>query len=249
LRAATIAGSVVGLSGQITLERGGQRYSLRMGEPVYVDDTVQVPGDAKLKLRMSDGSILSLAPGTVMRIDAYVVDGSGRRQAAGLSLGQGLLRSVTAPVDRPASFEVNTAVGTASVRSTDWFVDAVPSSEQVSVLTGSVSLASRTTGRAATIPAGWGTRLDAGRDPEPPRVWTPAEFAELIARTEGGASPAPPPGPGYYPYPPGGSPYYPPGGIIQIPIPLPGGDGYHPRPDGPGGDGRRYPGGRDSFPR
>src|SRR5437763_8794468 len=172
---------------------------------------------------MSDGSILSLAPSSNLRIDNFVVDGAGRRQAAGFSMGQGLLRSVTAPVDRPASFEVNTAVGTAAVRSTDWFVDALPGQEQVSVLNGSVALASRATGRAVTIPPSATSRLFAGRDPEPPRALTPGEISALLSRTEGagaGVPPAPPP-PGYYPPappPPGG--YYPPlfpGGVIVIP--------------------------------
>ncbi len=247
-----MAGSVVGLAGLVILDRGGQRYSPRLGDPVYVDDTLEVPAGAKMKLQMSDGSVLALAPGTVLRIDAYVVNSYGQRQSAGLSLGQGLLRSVTAPVDRPAAFEVNTAIGNAGARSTDWFVEAVPGYQQVAVLTGSVLLTSRATGGAVTIPAGWGTRLDAGQGPMPPRVWNPAEFAALIARTEGAAAPgvpAPPPGGGYYP--PGGDPYppgyYPPGGtpypgIIQIP--LPGGGGYHPRPDGDRHQGGRDQGGR-----
>jgi hypothetical protein len=221
--AQTAAGSVVGASGQTGVARGGQRLPLPIGAPVYVGDTIDVGADGKLKLRMADGSILSLAPSSNLRIDNYLVDGAGRRQGAGLSMGQGLLRSVTAPVDRPASFEVNTAVGTAAVRSTDWFVDAAPGQEQVSVLGGSVALSSRATGRAVTIPAGATSRLLPGRDPEPPRALTPGEIQALLARTEGagaGVPPAPPP-PGYYPpAPPPPGYYYPPtypGGVIVIP--------------------------------
>src|SRR5204862_5592253 len=102
--AANLAGAVVGLGGAVTVDRGGQRYSLGIGDPVYTDDTVQVAAGAKLKLRMSDGSILSLAPDSVMRIDAYAVDRNGQRQSAALSMVQRLLPSVTAPVNRPASF-------------------------------------------------------------------------------------------------------------------------------------------------
>ena len=239
--AQTAAGSVVAVSGQTSVQRGGQQLPLAIGAPVYVGDSVQVGADGKLKLRMSDGSVLSLAPSSNLRIDNYLVDGTGRRQSATLSMGQGLLRSITAPVDRPASFEVDTAVGASAVRSTDWFVDAASGQEQVSVLSGSVALTSRATGRAVTIPAGATSHLYAGRDPEPPRALSSAESASLISRTEGGAAavprapqppaggyyppappapgggyyqPAPPPYPGYYP-PPGG--VYPGGGIIVIP--------------------------------
>ena len=223
-QAQTLAGSVVGASGQTSAQRGGQQVALAIGAPIYVGDTVQTGADGKLKLRMNDGSVLSLAPSSNLRVDNYLVDGSGRRQGATLSVGQGLLRSVTAPVDRPASFEVDTAIGTAAVRSTDWFVDTASGQEQVSVMSGSVVLASRATGRSVVIPQGSGSRLFAGRDPEPPRQLSPAEFSGLIGRTEGAAGGAPPPARppagGYYPparppaggyYPPAPSPYYPPG--------------------------------------
>jgi ferric-dicitrate binding protein FerR (iron transport regulator) len=225
--AANLAGSVVGLSGAVGLDRNGQRYTLRIGDPVYTDDTLQVASNAKLKLRLNDGSILSLAPGSTLRIDTFVADGGGRRQSAIVSLGQGLLRSVTAPAGQPAAFEVNTAVGISGVRSTDWFVEAGPGYQQVAVLSGSVSLTSRATGRGVVVPAGAGTRLEAGRDPAPPSPVSPGEFAVLIAQTDDSV-PAAVPAPGGYP-PPG---YYPPGPVIQIP--FPGGGGYRPRPE-PGG--------------
>src|SRR5947208_14607634 len=78
--AQSVAGSVVGASGQTGVSRGGQRLPLPIGAPVYVGDTVEVGPDGKLKLRMADGSILSLAPSSNLRIDSYLVAGSGRRQ-------------------------------------------------------------------------------------------------------------------------------------------------------------------------
>jgi hypothetical protein len=137
-----------------------------------------------LKLRMADGSVISVAAGTRLTIAAYGVDGAGQRQDARLSLTQGLLRAVVAPVEHPASFEVDTAVGAAAVRSTDWFVEGSATAMQVGVLTGSVEMISAATKHRETIPARWGARLEAGRDPVPPRVWSPAEFAAVIARTD-----------------------------------------------------------------
>jgi len=218
--AAASAGSVIGLSGTCTVERGGQRFGLAIGTPVEVGDTLQVPPDGKLKLRMADGSILSLAAGSVMRIDSYAVDPGGQREGAGMSMGQGLIHAITAPVSRPASFEINTAVGTAAVRSTDWFIESGPAGSTVAVQSGGVLLASRATGHGVLVPQGSGSTVAPGRDPAPPRPWSAAEFAALLARTElGGPGGAPPP-PAYPPgsYPPG---YYPPG--------------YYPGPYGPGG--------------
>jgi hypothetical protein len=184
LALAAPAGTVVGLSGTCVVESGGTRSPLKIGQPVQVADTVDVPAEGKLKLRMSDGSVISVAAGTRMTIAAFTIDSAGQRQDAHLSLGQGLLRAVVAPVERPASFEVDTAVGTAAVRSTDWFVEASATAMQVGVLSGSVDMTSAVTKRRETIPARWGARLEAGRDPVPARVWSKAEFDAVIARTD-----------------------------------------------------------------
>ena len=183
LALAAPAGTVVGVFGGCFVDSGGSRSPAKIGQPVQGGDTVDVAADGKLKLRMSDGSVISVAAGTRMTIAAYGVDAAGQRQDAHLSLGQGLLRAVVAPVERPARFEVDTAVGTAAVRSTDWFVEASGGSMQVGVLSGSVDMTSAATKRAVTIPARWGGRLEGGRDPVPPRVWSPAEFDAVIART------------------------------------------------------------------
>jgi hypothetical protein len=178
------AGTVVGVSGSCFVQSGGQRAPLRMGQPVQVADTVDVPADGKLKLRMTDGTVVSVAAGTQMTISAYVTDAGGQRQDGKLSLAQGLLHAVVSPMGRPASFEVDTAVGTAAVRGTDWFIEALPGSAQVGVLEGSVNLTSAATKRSETVPARWGARLEAGRDPVPARLWAPAEFQAVITRTE-----------------------------------------------------------------
>ena len=88
------------------------------------------------------------------------------------------------PFAHALGFEVNTAVGTAAVRGTDWFIEASPGAAQVGVLEGSVSLTSAATRRTETIPARWGARLEAGRDPVPARVWSPAEFQAVIKEVE-----------------------------------------------------------------
>jgi hypothetical protein len=178
------AGNVVGVTGDCTVQSGGVSRPLTLGQPVQVGDTVAVGANGKLKLRMGDGSIVSLAANSQMTVAAYAVDSSGNREGATLSMDHGLLHAVVAPVDHVAAFEVKTAVGTAAVRSTDWFVEAVPGSDQVGVLAGSVVLTSAATGRSVDIPAHWGGRLEAGRDPTPPRVWFQREFDAFLARTD-----------------------------------------------------------------
>jgi hypothetical protein len=93
------------------------------------------------------------------------------------------LRAVVTALQSPSHFEVDTATGVAAVRSTDWFIEARPGSTQVGVLEGRVSLKSVASGKEIVIPARWGARVEAGRDPVPARVWTAAEFDDFIRRT------------------------------------------------------------------
>ncbi|MGD9616216.1 MAG: FecR domain-containing protein [Alphaproteobacteria bacterium] len=178
------AGTVIGISGDCFVVGSGRSVSLTLGQPVHIGDVLDVTASAKLKLRMADGSIVSVASGSRVTIRAYAVDAAGRLQDAALSLGRGLLRAIVAPVTGPARFEVDTAVGTAAARSTDWFVEAFPTSMQVAVLSGAVVMTGAATGASVAIPARWGARLESGRDPVPPRVWSQAEFDAVIARTE-----------------------------------------------------------------
>lgn len=177
------AGTVVGLSGPCSVEHNGKRHALTLGKPVYLSDTVSVPSNGRLKLRMQDGSVISIAAKSQLKIAQYQVNASGERENAHLSLIKGLIRAIVTHFDHPAEFEVDTAVGTAAVRSTDWFVEALPKSMQVGVLKGSVRLTSAATGRSATVPARWGARVETGLDPVPPRLWSRAEFDSVIART------------------------------------------------------------------
>jgi hypothetical protein len=196
--AGPLAGSVVGLTGQVLVDRGGQRYGLRLGDQVFVDDTLTVPGGAKVKPRMNDGSVLSLAENTTLRIDAYAVNSSGQRQSAAVSRGGGLIRAITAPGSQPSGFEVNTAVSTSGARSTDWFAGVLtaapppgsrlsgspPGSAFVVVSGGTVAFTSRATGRSVLIQPRYGSEVVPGQDPRPPVLHTQAEFDRLTARTD-----------------------------------------------------------------
>jgi hypothetical protein len=181
--AAPQAGEVLALFGPCFVVIEVRKTLLKPGDAVHVGDTVDVGAGAKLRLRMNDGSVITIASGGHLTIVAYRVGDHGESREATLSLGQGLLRAVVSTFKGPPHFEVKTATGVAAVRSTDWFIEARPGATQVGVLEGRVSLKSVATGKEIFVPARWGARVEAGRDPVPARVWTGAEFDDFIART------------------------------------------------------------------
>ncbi len=178
--AAAPAGVVLALDGSST----AHGHALQRGEAVQVGDMVDVSAGGHVKLRMIDGSVISLAPGSSMTLTRYQVVGALRD--ARLLLAQGVLRVVVTPVGGPSTFEVTTQVGTASVRSNaaDWFVRAQSGSGQVGVLTGTVAFTSAATRRSVSIPAHWGARLEVGLQPVPPRVWGKMDFSPVIRLTD-----------------------------------------------------------------
>jgi hypothetical protein len=173
------AGTVVALTGSCSV----YARVLERGDGIEVNDTVDVPADSNLKLQMADGTLISVAPESRLTVASYSVGETGRHTM--LVLTQGLLRALVPPTAGPLTFDVSTPVGLASLRSAaaDWFVRAEAGSAQVGVLTGAVDFASAATGESVSIPAHWGTRLEAGRSPMMPRMWAQMEFEAVIRLT------------------------------------------------------------------
>jgi hypothetical protein len=176
------AGEVLAIKGDCFATTAGQRHLLKLGDAVAVGDEVEVPDGGKLKLRMIDGSVIAAASASRLTIRSYDADPQHRDVV--LALTTGLLRAVVAPVSQPSRFEVDGATGVAAVRSTDWFVEVQKGTMQVGVVEGRVALISAATKGTVNIPARWGARLEAGRDPVTPRVWSREEFDAVIARTD-----------------------------------------------------------------
>lgn len=177
--AATPAGTVVDVSGSAT-DHG---RVLNRGGTVQIGDTLDVPPGGNLRLQMADRSVISLAPDSTMTLASYSIDSSGRDVR--LALTRGALRAQVTSDTGPSTFEISTAGGTASVDSApaDWFIKAQPDSAQVGVLAGTIDLRSAVTGQSVSIPARWGTRLEKGLAPVPPRVWLQREFNAVIRLT------------------------------------------------------------------
>jgi hypothetical protein len=173
------AGTVIGVSGSCT-DHG---HLLNQDDAVQIGDTLEVPAGGNLKLRMVDGSVISVAPNSSVTVATYNIDGSGRDTK--LLLTQGVLRAQVTSVEGPSKFEVSIPVGTASVHSdsADWFIKAEAGSAQVGVLAGTVDLTSTPTGQSVSIPPHWGTRLETGLDPVLPRVWLQREFNAVTRLT------------------------------------------------------------------
>jgi hypothetical protein len=178
--AANAVGMVVDTSGPCKTQVG----SLRPGGAVNVGDAIDVPLGARLKLRMTDRSVVSFGSGTRLAVASYETGATSRHVI--LVISQGLLRLTVPEIAGESSFEVATPAGSARMRSSsgDWFIDFEAGVVQVATLSGNVTLTGTATKRSVSIPTRWGTRLQAGFDPMLPRTWGQVEFDGFFRRTE-----------------------------------------------------------------
>jgi hypothetical protein len=179
---APVAGQILTTKGQCFAERDGKRESLASGAEVHVGDVVDVPDGAKMKLRMIDGTVISVGSGSRITISSYESDAAHRDVK--LDLAAGILRAVVTKMKGTTRYEIDTATGVAAVRGTDWFLVATRESTQVGVLGGVVDLSSKATHHAVRVLCGLGSRVDAGQDPLPPRIWLQVEFDAVMDRTD-----------------------------------------------------------------
>src|SRR6202035_1223755 len=82
---------------------------IHVAQPALSQQIAELPAGARLKLRMGDGSVISLTSGSRMTIHTFGIDAGGQKRDAKLILTNGLLRAVVSPVSQPSIFEVDFA--------------------------------------------------------------------------------------------------------------------------------------------
>ncbi|MET0682389.1 MAG: FecR family protein [Casimicrobiaceae bacterium] len=177
-----VIGSVLAVRGSVFADSGAGSQALTTNAPLHRGDTV-VSSAGKVKIALHDGSIISVAENTRLRLaDHENTPGSVK---ARIKLISGALRLFVARITPTGTFEIETETAIAAVRGTDWVIEATPERTAVAVLRGVVAV----TGRAAQAPAtvmlrspGHGTDVRVGSAPTPAKPWGASRLADLLAR-------------------------------------------------------------------
>lgn len=178
----TAVGRIGRISGEVTLVRGAQTLSASSGMPVRQDDAVETGANGRAEIVYEDGSTVVLGSGTAVSIARYAPPAAGPGTAL-LDLIDGILRVTLSAGRQWQSFEVRSATAVASVRSTDWIVDAGRASTAVFVVDGVVAVDSRVGLGGIVLAAGQGTDVPAGEAPAAPKTWGQARVDDVLART------------------------------------------------------------------
>ena len=180
-------GSVSELVGQCLVSRHGETEPrpLTLGAELYEGDSVRTAAGARLKLEFIDGSVVQLGEGTELALEWFLYAPEEQTQNVLLQASAGIFRVIAELLLPRSAFVVQTATAAASVRGTDWIVEAAPGATAIVVLDGRVAVRNA----AAAVPGevvlqpGEGTTVEAGLAPRPPSVWGDARRNSFIART------------------------------------------------------------------
>lgn len=123
LAEAGIAGRVQFVAGDVRLvDAGGKQSPLRKGQDVNEGDTLLSGTNGTAQLKMIDGAIVALRPGTELKVIDYVFnDAEDGKESASFSLVKGGLRAITGAIGRTNKEKVKIATPTATIgiRGTD----------------------------------------------------------------------------------------------------------------------------------
>jgi hypothetical protein len=177
-------GRVAEKSGFVTLTRDDRTRVVPVGAPVSAGDRVVTAADGRVEIAFRDGTVLVIGPASEVIIADYQVDGGGHRLRALLSLLGGILRSTVAEAPEGGKFDVETRVAVASVRSTEWVIEAENREHTaVFVVDGVVEVVSKSENTGVRVEAGYGTDVFAGKAPTPPKQWGKKRVDAVLART------------------------------------------------------------------
>ena len=181
------AGEVVLLRGTATVTQDGRTLKLYRGASVLVGDQLRTGNNARLKLRMIDGTDIALGENSEFIVHAYELDTDAGIGKATLELTRGFFRAITGKITklREKSFQVKTPLAVIGVRGTDFWGEQSASRFRVAMLSGTAIVVSNDYGSVEITEAGLGTEVTApGQAPRAPFRWTPEQIKQAAGTVD-----------------------------------------------------------------
>ncbi len=173
--------AVAGLQGEAAIERAGQRQPVAVGAILTADDRLVSFREARVEIRCNDGVRINIGADTRLELATLVGPPQTSRSVI-MRLLEGIVRVALPAVRSWRRFEVQTPTAVASVRSTDWIVQAAKDgATAVFVVEGQVLAADRAGSQGAFLQPGEGIDFRADGSMAAPMVWGEARVKRTLA--------------------------------------------------------------------
>jgi hypothetical protein len=185
------SGVVVAAQGEVAIERAADRLPARVGLAVEVGDVLVTGPKGRLKVLLTDDSVLALGGQSRLRVGRHLFE-PGRARETNLELLGGRVRALVQQVvgGSQARFQVSTGTAVAGVRGTEFLVDrgdGEGATDRVVVFSGAVAWAGGE-GQELLVQAGEASALEGGRLGRPEAL-AAAELTRLRRDTDSDAGP------------------------------------------------------------
>jgi hypothetical protein len=176
----TDAGLVIYSAGDVQLVRKDTNKALNRRDPVKTGDRIVTGKNSRARLRMIDGSILTLGDNTSIFINHYEYSKKDNSGSAQIELFKGAMRSITGAIGKTEKrdYIVKVPVGIIGIRGTDFWVGTVLSDAlEVALISGKGVYVENTAGRVEIKTSGHGTTVK-GIDvlPTKPKRWSKKKY-------------------------------------------------------------------------
>jgi hypothetical protein len=176
-------GKVSLLKGEASLERSGQKLSLKNGIGIEEKDTIRTSKDAQIQLIFEDKTVITLGSESDFKVEEYLSESA--KPKAKFKFNQGVFKTITGQIGKtaPENFTLETKTATIGIRGT--VIGGVvppPSSsapDTIFCLGGKITATSRQSGITVNLPTGTMTVVPLNAPPAPPRQTTPQELQQF----------------------------------------------------------------------
>jgi hypothetical protein len=115
------------VSGQVFIQRGGARVTVKVGDPLFEKDTIETGADGAIGITFTDNTVMSTGPNSEVALEEYRFDSNNFNGSMLTDLRKGTLSMVSGDIAKssPGAMKVKTPAAILGVRGTH-FVVQVP---------------------------------------------------------------------------------------------------------------------------
>jgi len=119
------AGTIKTVTGNVTIERGGQKLAAAQGTQVFAADKVSTDSNGSVGITLRDNTLLSAGHNSFLSLDKFAFDPSTHAGTIDASLKRGTLSVVSGKIAKqsPDSVRFRTPTTTLGVRGTEFIIE------------------------------------------------------------------------------------------------------------------------------